>query len=98
MKQVILIMLCFTVLAFGQTHSVSLNWTASPTQGVTYSVYRYTKSNPCAAGRKPYHSNITSTNFTDTFVKNGATYYYGVTAVLNGQSSACSNIVQAVIP
>ncbi|MGH9498261.1 MAG: choice-of-anchor D domain-containing protein [Terriglobales bacterium] len=78
-------------------HSVLLNWTASISPNITgYNVYR------SGASGGPY-SKISSadpnTNYTDTTVTNGSTYYYVTTAVdSNSQESTYSNEAQAVIP
>jgi hypothetical protein len=77
-------------------HSVALTW--SPVSAVSgYNVYRGTQSGG------PY-SKIntaldTSTNFTDSSVLSGQTYYYITTAVNgSGVQSPFSNQVKAVIP
>jgi hypothetical protein len=81
-----------------QGHSVDLSWTASNSQDVIgYNVYRGLKSGG------PY-SKINSvldasTNYTDTSVANGTTYYYVSTAVNSSdEESVYSNEAQAVIP
>ena len=60
-------------------HSVSLDWSASPTTTVaSYKVYRGTLSGG------PYSllgSNIKGTSYTDSAVQSGAAYYYVTTAV-----------------
>jgi len=70
---------------------VNLSWTASPTIGATYDVYRvldfpnltYTKLNP---------SPLTTTSFSDTTAINAKTYYYYVVALdAAGFESAWSN-------
>jgi hypothetical protein len=78
------------------THWVALTW--SPESAVSgYNIYRGTKSGG------PY-SKINSvldasTNFTDTAVQAGYTYYYVTTAVnTSGVQSNYSNQVKAVIP
>jgi fibronectin type 3 domain-containing protein len=78
-------------------HSTDLTW--DPSQGVVigYDVYRgttkggpYTQINPVLDA---------STNYTDSTVSAGATYYYVVTAVdANNMQSAYSNEVKVVIP
>lgn len=78
-------------------HSVLLSWTASVSPNITgYNVYR------SATAGGPY-SKISSldpnTNYTDSTVTNGSTYYYVTTAVdSNSQESTHSNEAQAVIP
>lgn len=78
-------------------HSTDLTW--DPSQGVVigYNVYRgtttggpYTQINPVLDA---------STNYTDSTVSAGATYYYVATAVdANNMQSAYSNEVKVVIP
>lgn len=77
-------------------HSVSLNWAASPSSGVTgYKVYRGTSSGG------PYSlvtSVGTTTSATDSGVTSGQTYYYVLTAVAGSAESSYSNQAQAVVP
>jgi bacillopeptidase F len=77
---------------------VLLNWTASPSPGVTgYNVYRsltsgtgYVKINSSAVGGLSY---------TDGSVSNGQTYYYVSTSLdASGDESAYSMEVQMIIP
>lgn len=78
-------------------HSVALSWDASSSQVAGYNVYRgstsggpYTKIN---SGLE------TATNYTDSAVQSGQTYYYVTTAVSSqGIESSYSNQAQAVIP
>jgi hypothetical protein len=78
-------------------HSVSLNWAASSSTGVTgYNVYRATTS----GGPYTLVSSVgLTTSFTDNTVQSGTKYYYVVSAV-GGSSTASpySNQVQAVVP
>ena len=77
-------------------HTVFLNWTASPTGGVTYNVYRATSS---GAYTTPSNSGITGTSFADCSVTPGQTYYYVVRAVdSSGNQSGNSPEVTAIIP
>ena len=79
------------------THSVVLTWSASPTNGVTYNVFRGTSSG--GEGATPVNTSpITTLTFTDTNVTPGTTYYYTVEAVDSGGSSDPSNEVSAAIP
>jgi fibronectin type 3 domain-containing protein len=75
-------------------HVVALNWAAS-SLATGYKVYRGTASGG------PYtllQSLGAVTNFTDTTVASGQTYYYVVTAVnSSNQESSYSNQAQAVI-
>ena len=90
--------LSITVASGGSSHSVLLNWTASPSPGVTgYNVYRsltsgsgYVKINSSAVGGLSY---------TDSTVSNSTTYYYVTTSVDNsGDESTYSQEVQMIIP
>jgi hypothetical protein len=79
------------------TRTVSLNWTASSSSGVSgYNVYRATtQGGPFV---KVNSALITGTTFSDT-VQTGQTYYYAATAVNTNQSeSVYSNIATAVVP
>jgi len=78
-------------------HSVLLNWTASTSPSITgYNIYRGTISGG------PYSKIFSmdqNTDYTDSTVANGTTYYYVTTAVdSNSQESGYSNQAQAVIP
>ena len=86
------------VTGTGTSHSVSLTWTASASTGVVgYYVYRgaasggpYTKLNATA---------VAATNYTDSAVASGQTYYYVATAVDGtGTESVYSASVPAVVP
>jgi fibronectin type 3 domain-containing protein len=79
------------------SHSVSLNWTASITPGVTYNVYRSTTSS--GPWTKVSTSPVAVTTFSDNSVASARTYYYATTAVDgSGKESAYSNVATAVIP
>ena len=78
-------------------HSVALSWNPSTSQVIGYNVYRriasvdsYTKLNTSVDA---------TTDYTDTSVQSGQTYYYVTTSVdsSNGESSY-SNQATAVIP
>lgn len=79
------------------SHTVSLNWTASTTPGISYNLYRsvvaggpYSKLNPSA---------LSSTSYVDSTVLAGQTYYYVTTAVdANNNESSNSNEASAVVP
>ncbi|MGH9738128.1 MAG: beta strand repeat-containing protein [Candidatus Acidiferrales bacterium] len=81
----------------GESHTVLLSWTASTSTGVTgYYVYRgtqsgqYTKVDPS--------SQATGTQFTDTTVAAGTTYYYVVTSVADGVESSYSSPTNVSVP
>ena len=79
----------------GTSHSISLNWTASTTSGVTYTVYRGT----VAGG--PYTklaSGVAAVTYADTSGAGGTKYFYVVTAVdAKGNESAYSNEANATM-
>jgi Cep192 domain 4 len=80
-----------------QPHSADLSWSASKDTVIGYNVYRgvtkggsYVKINPVLDS---------STNYTDSTVSGGTTYYYVATALdANGVESAYSNEVAVAIP
>jgi fibronectin type 3 domain-containing protein len=80
------------------TNTVGLTWTASTSTVIGYNVYRGT----VAGG--PYASKLTaspvpSTQFTDTGLQSGQTYFYVVTSVdSNNAESLYSNQATASIP
>jgi hypothetical protein len=82
----------------GTADSVLLNWTASPSAGVTgYNVYRSMASGSVYA--KITSSPVGGLTYTDTTVVDGQTYYYVVTSVdATGDESAYSEDVQMNIP
>lgn len=93
-----------TVIALsgtGQTvssRSVALSWTASVTAGVNgYNVFRATTSG--GYGPTPLNpSPVSTTSYTDSSVVSGQQYFYVVTALDAGVSSADSTEVSVTIP
>jgi hypothetical protein len=85
-------------IAAGADHSVMLNWTASPSPGVTgYNVYRSTVSG--SAYSKVNSSPVGGLSYTDATVVNGQTYYYVTTSVnAAGDESSYSTQVKMIIP
>jgi hypothetical protein len=79
------------------SHSVELSWNSGDGNAVGYNVYRGTaKAGPFQEINTALDA---STNYTDSTVVSGATYYYVATEVnASGQESAYSNEVQVVIP
>jgi hypothetical protein len=81
-----------------QTKTVALGWTASTSSVIGYNVYRGT------ATGGPYSSRLTSspvasTQFTDSAVQSGQTYYYVVTSVDSSDAeSVYSGQATATIP
>ncbi|MGD0401718.1 MAG: choice-of-anchor D domain-containing protein [Candidatus Acidiferrales bacterium] len=80
------------------THTAALTWMDSATTVAGYNVYRSTTTGG------PYTSKltaspVTSTQFTDSGLQSGQTYYYVVTAVgSDGVESVNSNQATALIP
>ncbi len=80
-----------------RSHRVDLSWDSGSGNPVGYNVYR---SNAYSGPFQMINTALdASTNYTDDTVVSGATYYYVTTAVdAQGQESAYSNEVEAVIP
>ena len=79
------------------SHTATLNWTASTSTVIGYDVYRGTVSGGPYTLLNP--SPVTGTEYVDTNVLAGQTYYYVVTAVATGNvQSSDSNQVTAVVP
>jgi len=77
--------------------TVRLTWVASVTPNVSYHLYRATS--PGGPYTKLTSSPISATNYTDSTVESGKTYYYVATAVDTGNlESSYSNQASAVIP
>jgi hypothetical protein len=81
-----------------QAQTVALGWTASTSSVIGYNVYRGTVTGgPYSA--KLTSSPVASTQFTDTAVQSGQTYYYVVTSVdSNEVESVYSGQASASIP
>jgi fibronectin type 3 domain-containing protein len=80
------------------THSVGLTWMDSGSTVSGYNIYRGTSTGGPYVS-KLTASPITTTQFTDTGLQSGQTYYYVVTAVdSNGVESVYSNQAVASIP
>jgi hypothetical protein len=82
----------------GNSHSATLNWTASGTATVAgYNVYRATSSSGQFV--KITTSPVTGTSYTDTTVQSGQGYSYRVTSVDDlGNESSFSGIATASVP
>jgi fibronectin type 3 domain-containing protein len=80
------------------SHEVTLSWNPSISSGVQgYNVYRGTGSGGPYAKLNP--SIIAATNYSDSAVQSGQTYYYVVTATDSSNlESVYSNEVAAPIP
>lgn len=78
-------------------YSVSLNWTASTSSVTGYNVYSSTVSGGPYTKLTP--APVAATNFSDSGVQEGTTYYFVVTAVnSDNQESAYSAQTSATIP
>lgn len=76
---------------------VSLSWAPSPSIIVGYNVYRSRQARTGFARINPAPE--TTTDYTDSNVSTGQTYFYAVTAVdSSGGESGFSNVGQATIP
>jgi hypothetical protein len=87
-----------TLSLTGESHTVLLTWTASTSSGVTgYYVYRGTQSGQYT--KVDTTSPASGTQFTDTTVAAGTTYYYVVTAVdSSGTESSYSSSATVSVP
>jgi fibronectin type 3 domain-containing protein len=86
-----------TGVASSSAHSVALSWNSSSSNVAGYNVYVSSSS------RGPYSllnsSPVASTNYVDTNVQSGDTYYFYITSVSPSyQESAPSATVQASVP
>jgi len=80
------------------THTVGLSWTGSTSTVIGYNVYRGTVPGG-PYGSKLTTSPVSLTQFTDTGLQSGQTFYYVVTAVdSDNVESVFSNQVTAIIP
>lgn len=78
-------------------HTVTLNWVASVSAGVTgYNIYRGTSSG--GPYTKLNSAIVNSTSYVDTTVQSGTTYYYVATAWDGSNESGFSTQAQAVVP
>jgi hypothetical protein len=85
------------VLSGTGSHDVVVTWTASPTSGVGYYVYRGTA--PGQESSTPLnYSPVYGSPYTDVNVSAGVTYYYVVRVELGSSLSAVSNEAKATVP
>jgi len=70
---------------------INLTWTASPTSGVTYNVFRSTTSGFVPSSSNQIASAVTGTSFSDTGLACGTAYFYLVEAANAGGSSPATN-------
>jgi hypothetical protein len=75
--------------------SINLSWTASPTSGVTYDIFRSTTSGFAPSSSNQIASGVTATSFTDTGLAQSTTYFYLVEAANAGGVSPASNQASA---
>jgi hypothetical protein len=75
--------------------SINLTWTASPTAGVTYNIFRSTTSGFAPSSSNQIASGVTATSFTDTGLTPATTYFYLVEASNAGGVSPASNQASA---
>lgn len=79
------------------SHTVGLSWNASASQVVGYNIYRGTTSGGPYTRLNP--SLLSATNYTDSSVDSGTTYYYVATAMDSSNvESQYSNQASAAIP
>ncbi|HTD25177.1 MAG TPA: malectin domain-containing carbohydrate-binding protein [Terriglobales bacterium] len=71
--------------------AISLNWTASPTSGVTYDVFRSTTSGFTPSSSNQIASGVSSTSFPDSGLTCNTAYFYLVEAANSAGTSAASN-------
>jgi hypothetical protein len=70
---------------------INLSWTASPTSGATYSVFRSTTSGFTPSSGNQIASDVSGTSFADSALICATAYFYLVKAVNAGGSSATTN-------
>ena len=74
---------------------INLSWTASPTTGVTYSIFRSTTSGFTPSSSNQIASVVSGTSYVDNGLSASTTYYYLVEAANAGGSSTPSNQASA---
>jgi hypothetical protein len=77
------------------TATIDLAWSASPTLGVSYSVFRGTTSGFTPGTGNLVASGLTALAYTDGNLASGTTYYYVVEAAGSGGASSPSNQASA---
>jgi chitodextrinase len=76
-------------------NQINLSWTASPTSGVTYNVFRSTTSGFVPSSSNRIASAVTGTSFSDTGLACGTAYFYLVEAANAGGTSSPTNQASA---
>ena len=79
----------------GSSSAINLSWTASPSSGVTYDVFRSTTSGFTPASGNQIARGGTSTSFADSGLTCNKAYFYVVEAANAGGTSAASNQASA---
>ena len=75
--------------------AINLSWTASPTSGVTYDVFRSTTSGFAPSSGNQIASLVSSTSYADSGLAASTTYFYLVEAANSGGTSTPSNQASA---
>ncbi len=75
--------------------AINLSWTASPTSGVTYDVFRSTTSGFSPSSSNQIASGVTVTSFSDSGLTCNTAYFYLVEAANSGGTSSPSNQASA---
>jgi hypothetical protein len=75
--------------------AINLSWTASPTSGVTYDVFRSTTSGFSPSSSNQIASGVTVTSFSDSGLTCNTAYFYLVEAANSGGTSTPSNQASA---
>jgi Malectin domain/F5/8 type C domain/Fibronectin type III domain len=75
--------------------NINLSWTASPTSGVTYSLFRSTSASFTPSGSSQIASGLGGLTYADSALSGSTTYYYYVQAVNGGVNSTSSNRANA---
>lgn len=75
--------------------AINLSWTASPTSGATYDVFRSTASGFTPSSSNQIASGVTSTTFADSGLTCNTAYFYLVEAANSAGTSAASNQASA---
>ncbi|HZR27441.1 MAG TPA: thaumatin family protein [Terriglobales bacterium] len=71
--------------------TINLSWTASPTAGVTYDVFRSTTSGFAPSSSNQIANGLTGTSFSDSGLTCNTAYFYLVEAANSGGTSSPSN-------
>jgi hypothetical protein len=80
------------------TNQVNLNWTASPTPNVTYTVFRSQEADFRPTAANEIATGLTALSYMDTAANPATTYYYAVEVIGNGGVSTASNFATATTP